>query len=147
MLAKEISNEYFKNVNYKELSKDDLIEFIKSLKETYNYSLSADVCIFAIEKYYSDNYLVKHILSILTSCLRQLSLPGKAIYYAEKYINSFNISVALFTSIAAAYCDIKDYENAKKYADIAYAKQGGGVGFNNELSAVYARIKKEAQII
>ena len=51
------------------------------------------------------------------------------------------LSPALCTSVAAAYCDIKDYKKAKDCADKAYAMSGGKAA--GELAAVYGRIRKE----
>ena len=45
----------------------------------------------------------------------------------------------LFTSIAAAYCDIEDYETAREYANKAYAKFKGHS--DEELFLVYKRIE------
>ena len=50
---------------------------------------------------------------------------------------------ATLTSIAAAYCDLEEYEKARQFCDIAYAEQGGGTGIKTELSLVYQRIEKE----
>ena len=52
-------------------------------------------------------------------------------------------SVPLYTSVAAAYCDVGDFETAKKVCDYAYFRQGGGTGEKNELSLVYRRILKQ----
>ena len=51
------------------------------------------------------------------------------------------MSAPLYTSVAAAYCDIHDYLSAKKYADKAFAIGGGKAA--GELSSVYGRIRKE----
>lgn len=56
-------------------------------------------------------------------------------------------SVPLYTSIAAAYCDLEEYEKARQFCDIAYAEQGGGIGIKTELSLVYQRIEKEMNVL
>ena len=55
------------------------------------------------------------------------------------------ITPALLTSAAAAYCDLGDYDRAKKCCDRAFAQLNGKR--NGELSAVYGRIKKESHIL
>lgn len=50
--------------------------------------------------------------------------PSGAIEFFNKITNEYdvaNYSSALYTSIAAAYCDIDDYNNAIKYARRACA--------------------------
>ncbi len=49
------------------------------------------------------------------------------------------MSPTLLTSIAAAYCDIGDVEEARRMANSARAMQGGNS--SKELISVYARIK------
>ena len=88
---------------------------------------------------------VRRILPRLTSLLRKRGQPEKAIEICETYTQLYNkpvYSSPLFTSIAAAYCDIGDYTTAKKFADRAFAFDGKGSG---ELSSVYQRIKKETE--
>lgn len=82
-----------------------------------------------------------------TSCYRRMGQSQKAIDFwmnNKSIFQEFTESVALLTSLAAAYCDVKDYKKAKYCADRAYAAQGGGQGYKNELALVYLRIKKEA---
>ena len=62
----------------------------------------------------------------------------------NKQLFSSCLSPALLTSLSAAYCDVGNYEMARKCANKAYAIQGGSLNYSNELSLVYKRIKKEA---
>ena len=62
----------------------------------------------------------------------------------NKYLEKYGKHVAspfLYTSLAAAYCDVSDFDNAKKYADKAYSY--GRTENHSDLIAVYQRIKKE----
>ena len=63
----------------------------------------------------------------------------------NKSIFASCLSVPLLTSLAAAYCDVGNYELAKKCANKAYAIQGGGKNYQTELSLVFQRIKKETK--
>ncbi|MGN0812326.1 MAG: hypothetical protein ACI4MQ_02305 [Candidatus Coproplasma sp.] len=145
-VSKEISDKlaahYLKNKDVSKLNKEQLLEYIKSIKNMEEHAL----CINTINdglKIYKDTSFVKDVLPILTSCYRAIGRPRDAISIAKQYLKDYLCdSVALFTSMAAAFCDVGEYEEAKKYAGIAYAQQGGGVGYQNELSLVYARIHK-----
>lgn len=57
-------------------------------------------------------------------------------------MNPSTSSPALFTSLAAAYCDIGDYVNAKRYAGRAYARVATLPNeYKIEISNVYARLR------
>ena len=88
--------------------------------------------------------IYRYILPRLTSCYRIQGQAKKAIEVfelAKGKLGNRLLSSPLCTSIAAAYCDICDYETAKKYADKAYAIGGGKA--SGELASVYGRIRKE----
>ena len=141
---KKLSGLLFVDTDYKNLSKNELLKFVTEAKEVAQYQLTKDACIYGMEKYEDDPFFITRILPVITSCYRLVGDPKGAIEIASKYLNSFKYeSVALLTSLAAAYCDIKDYDNALKCAKKAYAKQGGGTGSKTELSLVFMRIKKE----
>ncbi len=111
------------------------------LKEAGNYGLASKYYETALKNSSVDH---RYVLPRLTSCYRLQGLPGKAIEYykytSALYGNRIQ-SAPLFTSIAAAYCDIQDYESAKRFADRAFAFSKGTA--SGELAAVYGRIRKE----
>ena len=83
-------------------------------------------------------------MPVETSLLRLAHTPQKAIELYEMQVAKFGKEVEspqLLTSIAAAYCDVRDYANAKRLCDRAYA--WGGHSY--ELSAVYGRMKAESE--
>ena len=100
----------------------------------------------ALEK--SNAYETGRILPRLTSCLRKQGKPDEVVkIYSrmkEKWGSGLFSSVAL-TSIAAAYCDLNEYEKAKKCCNRAFAMENGNC--SGELTAVYRRIKKETKEI
>ena len=140
---RNVANEYFQGIDYPALDSDQLLEVIMQMK----------TCgmMYEVKKVIGDAFvgrahnkrLLHSLLPIYTSCCRELNQPKEAIAIAEVLLPVCGGSTATYTSLAAAYCDIGDYEKAKKYAGIAYAKQGGGQGYKNELSLVYKRIAKE----
>ena len=141
----KLAEEVFSKIDYKKLPKDKLIAFIKEVKEAEQFILAKNICLYCLETYKEDVSLIKIVLPILTSCYRLCGQPEEAISVSKKFtLSSTYESVQFLTSLSAAYCDIKDYKNAKKYAKIAYALQGGGTGAKTELSLVFRRIEKEA---
>ena len=130
---------------YKSMGKDELIAYVKEVKESDVYYLASEICEYCVLIYSNDVEVVRTILPIATSCYRKIGRPKDAINLVQQFPKIYHKygSVALLTSLAAAYCDIGDYINAKKYAKMAYARQGGGTGAKTELSLVFMRIKKE----
>lgn len=142
--AKELAKEILLNIDYSEYSSEGLRDYIIDLKEAGLYKSAKDACLYGIDKYPIKTDFLKVVIPILTSCLRGFGNPEEAIKVAMVYLFRKEVhSVPYFTSLAAAYCDIKDYSNALKYANRGYATQGGGTGERNELSLVYRRIKRE----
>lgn len=143
----KISHEYTKNIDYKSLNMDELFEKIRLVKDLEMYGLAKEMAIYGIGKFCNDLNFIRPTVSILTSCLRLMGKPSEAIEIAIKYMRKYNFkTVPILTSLAAAYCDIKDYDRAIKCANLAYAMQGGGTGYKNELSLVYKRIQKEKDL-
>ena len=146
--SQKLANEYFRKVDYRSLAGLDLLDFITELKTTGAYLLVIEVGEYGMHKFGADSEFASIVLPMMTSSYRQLKLPKKAIDYAEVYLQKFpyilRSSGALCTSLAAAYCDIKNYHNAKRYADLSRAINKNKGVFSSELNAVYARLEKEA---
>lgn len=137
-----VAKSYFDQLNIQDLDENDLLDNIKLAKELEQFFFTTSACEYGLRKFFFDLTFVRCCLPIYTSALRMLNMPQKAISFVESYLNNKKyISPSLLTSIAAAYCDIEDYTIAKKFADRAYAMQGGSRGVN-ELSLVYKRINK-----
>ena len=143
--AEPILFKYYSNINYASMDEEQKLEYIKALK----YAKFYQMCIDVIEKefrYEHESNFIKTILPIYTSSLREIKKPELAIKFWDDncWLYSKCESVALFTSLASAYCDVRDYVNARRFADRAYARRGGGSsGYETELSLVYKRIKKQ----
>ena len=146
-ILKEIAAKYYSNYNFTDKNNKELKKKIKELKENKAYSISLKVCLFYYEKNKDKIEEIRYILPVITSLYRLMHKSEKAIETNENAYKNYGkkvFSVPLFTSVAAAYCDLGDYERARKFCNIAYAEQGGGTGQENELSLVYYRIKKES---
>lgn len=83
---------------------------------------------------------VRVLLPRLTSLYRLSGRPQKAIDVYEEYLEKYDKSInspSLFTSLAAAYCDLELTEEAREYANKANAMASG----DPEFISVYARLK------
>ena len=140
---RNVAQAYFGATPYKTLDSNGLLNRIKQMKACGMYYETSKVIEYAFEKMGKDMQLLYTILPIYTSCCREINQPQRGINCAEKLLPICGGSVATYTSLAAAYCDVKEYEKAKKCARIAYAKQGGGQGYKTEVSLVFKRLEKE----
>ena len=126
--------------DYRMKSAEELMEIIDNSKGSENLQLAGRALEDALDK--ANSVEVRKILPRLTSFLRKMGDSQRAIQICKDYTAQYGKAVyssPLFTSIAAAYCDIGDFTTAKKFADRAFAFDGKGSG---ELSSVYGRIHK-----
>lgn len=144
-ISQKVLSNYYKNVDYKAFNQDELLDHLKRLKSAEFYNDCLKAIHFGFEKFSSFPDFCTNVLPIMTSCYRAVGQSQNAIDFClkNKSLVASCVSVPLLTSLAAAYCDIGDYDTAKKYANRAYAIQGGSKNFQTELSLVYERIKKE----
>lgn len=146
ILLCEIASAYLRTIDYNLLNNEKIKEIIDFAKENKAYAKGLELCLFFYERNKTSVEDIKDVLPSITSMYRHLNRPREAIDFNSELNRLYGksiFSVHSLTSIGAAYCDIKDYDKAKKFCDIAYAKQGGGQGTTNELSLVYKRIEKE----
>ena len=123
----------------------ELIDEGDKFKASYTYEPAIAFYEKAIEL--CDEETLKYILPRITSCYRQEKRPKKAIElfsYAKRKFGEDFITPVLLTSVAAAYCDLQEYENAFRCCRWAYKRFEGNSDPN--LSNVFARIKKESGI-
>ncbi len=139
-ILSKLNAELAKQIDFSQMMTDDAIELCSSMK-------TEDMALVAIKgfEYLLDHTPPKYHRSIyprLASAYRLTGQPQKAIAMAEKHasgIRSYG-SAALYTSLAAAYCDVERYDIARKYANRARAISGGNS--SQELISVYCRLKK-----
>ena len=108
---------------------EGLLDLIRAAKTCEQYGISVDACLYGLKKFGGNEGFVSAMLPILTSLYRRMGRPELAISAAENYVAQYNArySVALLTSLAAAYCDIGDYATAKRVADAAYGRKDGAI--------------------
>jgi len=124
--------------NNGEKSFEEYKELVDKTKDAENYQLAYMYAKEAIKTLPS--WDVQLMLPRFTSICRLLNKPEEAIQVAEEHISKYKKDIEspmLFTSVAAAYCDIGDYVRAKEYANKAYSQKGKG---DVELMLVYKRI-------
>lgn len=122
-------------------SMEELISVIDGARKADNIQLAAKALEAALE--IATVHETRNLLPRLTSNYRKLGQSQKAIDVCKSYTDRFNKAVwspALFTSVAAAYCDVEDYETARKFANLARSLSGPESA--PELISVYKRIKE-----
>lgn len=140
-VAVRVIGAYFETIDYKNMSEDELVDFVRYIYKLKAYYLCDRVFKYGFEKFGKYDF-ARRLASTMTSVYRNVGQPKKAIEFAKDYLGEDDFySIPLLTSLAAAYCDINEPLTAKKYCDEAYSLQGGGVGYMNELSLVYKRIE------
>ena len=145
--SKKVLKFYYNQIDYKTLEEAEFLECLKQLKLSEFYENCLTVIEYGLNKFTASFDFYKTVFPIITSCYRAIGKAQKAIdfWMENKQIFTSCLSVPLLTSLAAAYCDVGNYELAKKCANRAYAMQGGGKNYQTELSLVYGRIKKETK--
>ena len=145
-ISKKIMSEYYMHIDYKSLNEEEFISFLREVKISEQYNFCIDCIIYGLGKFSNSKNYYGLVFPMLTSCYRAMGKSQQAIEFFKTNNNLLLsvASVALYTSLAAAYCDVGDYAKAREFANRAYAMQGGGTNHKNELSLVFMRIKKES---
>ncbi len=130
------------NIDFDNIDTEELLSIAQSMKDNNDTLNSARIFNELLNRC-EDAGVVRNILPRYTSILRMNKQPKEAINMFEKYYDIYGKSIyspALFTSVAAAYCDTGDYNEARNKANVANAMSGGKA--SEELISVYARIKR-----
>lgn len=138
-IENDVNHFVYGQVNYKALNTQKIIDYIQETKSNRVYDLSANAINYLLTERNIPETDQRKILPMLTSICRAIGKCELAIEYAEKYLDeSFsNSSAALLTSLSAAYCDVDQWEKARRFAKRAYALYGPSY----ELSLVFKRIE------
>ena len=89
----------------------------------------------------NSRYYKRSYLAILSSCYRELQMPGKSIELYEQFCDQqYMLSAPFLTSVAAAYMDCGSVSKARALADEAYHLSYGHVALdlmhlNNRINA------------
>ena len=142
-IQKALNQLYVDSIDVKTLDLETLIKEGDSFKATEDYSLAIRFYEEAMKKN-CDRKTIIYLLPRISSCYRGNHNPQKAIEcfsFVKRNYGADILSPALLASAAAAYCDLKEYENAMKCAKIALAKSEEKADEN--LLSVFSRIHKE----
>ncbi|WP_028234578.1 HRDC domain-containing protein [Pseudobutyrivibrio sp. MD2005] len=137
----ELNKLLMENENFDEKSVDEIIKLLDGAKMTSNTGFALKLAEEAMEK--ASLSEARALLPRMTSLYRIKHRPEKAIEVGEHYIGIYEGKIwspSLFTSLAAAYCDLNELEKARKYANRARAISGNNSSI--ELMSVYSRLKK-----
>ena len=140
-VVSKLNNILLGKLDLASMSNESLVKFAIDLKEGENNQLAIKVMELLLSR--NDFSIIKNIMPRLVSCYRKVGKSEEAIRKAEAYNSMYKgrlTSHALLTTLAAAYCDIENYEEARKYANRARVMEGEDA--SEELISVYCRIKK-----
>ena len=142
-LQRELNHLYLETLDYTSFSVEELIEEGDKLRDGSSYRQA----IIFYEKATADcdESTLKFVLPRITSCYRKCNMPRSVIDLFTTLKRRFGegfITPVLLTSVAAAYCDLQEYDNALRCCKWAYKNFGGKSDPN--LIHVWARIKKES---
>lgn len=118
-----------------------LVSLADDFKKNESYSIAAKYYKEALKKATRSERF--YIFPRLTSCYRAMGAATEVVKLMTSIKKNYGleaITPVLMTSVAAAYCDLEEYDNAKKCADRAYVMMQGNI--SPELQKVYARIRK-----
>ena len=147
----KIAPVYFSHFNISNLKPLELQELIMEAKESGALLVAKEWLIYAIEKFkvFKENIDdVCYLIPILTSVCRMLGAPKQAIEYGKNYTKQIPLSKlqhALYTSLAAAYLDLKDFENARNCINKSLNLQHNFKSISLELKNVILRLKAMEQ--
>lgn len=142
-LQRILNRLHSETIDFSGYSEEELIAEGDKYKESASFELAIsfyeqvlDVC---------DAHTARYVLPRITSCYRSCGMARRVIdrftEIKQKFGEDF-ITPVLLTSVAAAYCDLSEYQNALSCCRWAYKKFGGQI--EEPLRRVYARIKKES---
>ena len=150
----KVKKAYLDGVNLDSLNQDDLKDFIKYTRLMGEFEKSQEAWVFAVQKYAYDKEFIKMLLPMHLSTIRgelkECTLKQKekaeevlraTIRDIAQALDSYPHlqSVALYTSLLAACCDMGQIQSARRYAE--KAKQLNGRKENYKLKEALNRLK------
>ncbi len=126
---------------FKTKTVDEIIQMLDGAKMSGNTGFALKMAEESMEKATLSE--ARALLPRITSLYRIKNRPERAVEVGEHYIRIYESEIwspSLFTSLAAAYCDLNELEKARKYANRARAISGNNSSI--ELMSVYSRLKK-----
>ena len=143
-LQRDLNAEFAKGQDIDSLDYEALLEAGNKYKLSGSYTLAERCFLRALEmrgEYGEEPFL----LSRLFSCYRLMRAPHKTVSYFETELLGLDFTnkyAPAITSVAAAYCDLRQYRKAEKYCKLAIVLTGYK---SRELDLVMQRIEKELE--
>lgn len=136
---------FYRDQDLSQMSYDDAKREGDKAKQSESYQLAVKYYECALEN--ADSMAsVSVVLPRLTSCYRQMNQPSKVIELLSEMKSTYGeeiINEALLTSVAAAYCDLGEPENAIKCCKWAYRVLKAHTSESSfELANVFMRANK-----
>lgn len=144
IVQEALDKRYAQSLSLEHYSVEELIKLADEFKNNESYILAAKHYREAISR--ADRDTCRYIYPRLTSCLRKIGRSREAVEIISLIKKKYGmelITPVLLTSVAAAYCDLNEFGNAKRCADLAYCKLNRNP--SEELRLVYARIRKHTE--
>ena len=141
-LQRTLNELYIETIDFSAYSVEELVQEGDKFKDSSSYKNA--IAFYEKATVDCDEVTLRYILPRITSCYRKCNMPRKVIDLFTDVKGAYGtdfITPVLLTSVAAAYCDLKEYDNALRCCKWAYKNFGE---FNSSLSNVWARIKKES---
>ncbi len=142
-LQRELNKAYLQTVDLSTYSVEELVCEGDKFRDSSSYSKAIVFYEYAAKE--CDLETLSYILPRISACYRKCNTPRKTIELfsdARKKYGADFITPVLLTSVAAAYCDLGEYDNALRCCKWAYARFGGEA--SQSLHNVFSRIKKES---
>ena len=141
VMQRKLNERLLQDIDFSALSVNDAVKEADKYKRSGDQLTAIKCYEVAISK--GTQRDIAYIIPRISSCYRAVKMPEAAIQLLSDYRKRFGtkvINAAMFTSAAAAYCDMGKWEEAKKCIDRAYAMGGS----SREISAVYHRIEAKS---
>ena len=141
----ELNKAFIETLDLSAYSVGELIREGDKFKESFSYTSAILFYEKALER--SNEQTALLILPRISSCLRLARRSKRVVELfadARSKYGDDRMTPTILTSVAAAYCDLKEYETAHRLCRWAYKLSPGNADQN--LMNVFSRIRKEANI-
>lgn len=141
-LQRKLNRIFSETIDFSSMRYEQILAEADRYRDSSSYTLAIKYYEYAIAKGGESNARI--IFPRITSCYRRSGQSKKAVELYETLCRRYGssmVSPVLLTSVAAAFCDLGRYEDARHCCDRAFAMTNGNP--DPELRLVYQRLKSE----
>lgn len=141
-LQRKLNRMFSETIDFSSMRYEQILAEADRYRDSSSYTLAIKYYEYAITK--GGEHNARIIFPRITSCYRRSGQSKKAVELYEVLCRRYGasmISPVLLTSVAAAFCDLGKYEDARQCCDRAFAMTNGNP--DPELRLVYQRLKSE----